>query len=185
MLLDTSTVVDKRIVDKTGDKTAILKKYKISTKILFCRHNNVLFWKRKDTFKKQYIYSVKISLQKGLAVCEKHAFKRLQQHACAQPTTVYPASLNDPSRRLKFGFWSERHCIISWPLFCWRLSPSCRQRNLSSTTALLDTASQSKATIKPSSKNLACNSHTQKCLQKKRVGCRACNSHMDPVTTTR
>ena len=29
----------------------------------------------------------------------------------AQPATVYPASPDDPSRNLKFGFWSEHHCI--------------------------------------------------------------------------
>ena len=43
-------------VDKIGDKTAILRKYDMSTKttkILFCQNNSVLFWKRKDTFKKQ------------------------------------------------------------------------------------------------------------------------------------
>ena len=31
-----SAVVDKPFVDKIGDKTAILRKYDISTKILFC-----------------------------------------------------------------------------------------------------------------------------------------------------
>ena len=31
------------------DKTAILRKYDMSTTILFCRHNSVLFWKRKDS----------------------------------------------------------------------------------------------------------------------------------------
>ena len=48
-----SAVVAKRLVDKIGDKTAILRKYDtfVLTKILFCRHNNVLFWKRKDSFK--------------------------------------------------------------------------------------------------------------------------------------
>ena len=34
----TSAVVDKRFVNKIGDKTAILKKYDMSTKILFWRH---------------------------------------------------------------------------------------------------------------------------------------------------
>ena len=50
-----SAVVDKRFVNKIGDKTAILRKYDMSTKILFCWHNYVglLLWKRKDTFKKQ------------------------------------------------------------------------------------------------------------------------------------
>ena len=46
---------------------------------LFCQHNNVLFKKRKDTFEKQNID--KISLQKGLTVCEKSAVKRVQRHA--------------------------------------------------------------------------------------------------------
>ena len=50
MSLYTSAVVDKRFIDKIGDKTAILRKYDMSTKILFCRHNNVLFWKRKDPY---------------------------------------------------------------------------------------------------------------------------------------
>ena len=45
-----SAVVDKLFVDKISDKPAILRKYHLSTKILFCQHNNVLFWKRKDTF---------------------------------------------------------------------------------------------------------------------------------------
>ena len=44
-----SAVVDKRFVNKIGDKTKILRKYDMSTNILFCRHNNELFWKRKDT----------------------------------------------------------------------------------------------------------------------------------------
>ena len=51
--ISSSAVVDKRFVNKIGDKTAILRKY-MSTKILVCRHN-VLFSKRKDTFKKQNI----------------------------------------------------------------------------------------------------------------------------------
>ena len=38
----TSAVIDKRFVDKIGDKTAILRKYDM-LKILFCQHNNVLF----------------------------------------------------------------------------------------------------------------------------------------------
>ena len=50
-----SAVVDKRFVDKIGDKTAILRKYDMSARIMFCRHNNVLFWEKKDTFKKQNI----------------------------------------------------------------------------------------------------------------------------------
>ena len=35
-----NAVVDKGFVDKIGHKTAILRKYDMSTKILFCRHNN-------------------------------------------------------------------------------------------------------------------------------------------------
>ena len=51
--VEVSAVVDKCFVDKIEDKTAILRRYDMSTKILFCRHNHVLFWKRKDrpTFK--------------------------------------------------------------------------------------------------------------------------------------
>ena len=74
-----SAVVDKRFVDKIGDKTAILWKCDMLTKILFCRHKIVLFWKRKHTFKKQNID--KISLQKGLTVSEKCAVKWVQWHA--------------------------------------------------------------------------------------------------------
>ena len=37
-----SAVVDKCFVNNIGNKTAILRKYDMSTKILFCRHNNVL-----------------------------------------------------------------------------------------------------------------------------------------------
>ena len=56
--LHVSAVVNKHFVDKIGDKTAILRKhdmymYVCQQKILFFRHNNVLFWKRKDTFKKK------------------------------------------------------------------------------------------------------------------------------------
>ena len=46
-----SAVVDKRFVNKLGDKTAVLRKYDMLKKILFCQKNNVLFWKRKDTLK--------------------------------------------------------------------------------------------------------------------------------------
>ena len=42
-----SAVVDKRYVNKIGDKTASFWKY-MSTKILFCQHKSELFWKRKD-----------------------------------------------------------------------------------------------------------------------------------------
>ena len=77
--LNSSAVVDKCFVDKIGDKTAILRKYDMSTKILFSRRNSVLFWKREDTYKKQNID--KISLQKGLTVCEKRAVQWVQWHA--------------------------------------------------------------------------------------------------------
>ena len=43
MVRFSAVVVDKRFVDKIGDKTAILRKYDMSTKIQFFRHNNVLF----------------------------------------------------------------------------------------------------------------------------------------------
>ena len=66
----------------------------------------------------------------------------------AQPATVYLASPDDPSRtNLKFGFWSEHHCIYFLTIVLltivaigMKFDPTCRQRNLSSTTALLITA---------------------------------------------
>ena len=42
-----SAVVDERFVSKIGDKTAILRKYDMLTKILFCRRNNILFEKER------------------------------------------------------------------------------------------------------------------------------------------
>ena len=48
--MNNSTVVDKCFVNKIGNKTAIVRKYDMSIKILFCRHNNVQFWKRMDSF---------------------------------------------------------------------------------------------------------------------------------------
>ena len=45
--LPLSAVVDKRFINKIGDKTAILRKYDLSTKIQICWHNNVLFWRKK------------------------------------------------------------------------------------------------------------------------------------------
>ena len=57
-----------------------------------------------------------------------------------QPTTVYLANPDDPSRNLKFGFWSNTslhlfpdHCFVGM-----KFDPTCRQRNLSSTTALVE-----------------------------------------------
>ena len=74
-----SAVVDKRIVNKIGDKTSNFEKTWHVDKDSVCQHSNVLFWKRKDTLKKQNI--VRISLQKGLTVCEKRAVKRVQRQA--------------------------------------------------------------------------------------------------------
>ena len=129
----TSAVTDKRFVDKTS----ILRKYDMSKKILFCRHNNVLFWKGKDSFKKQNID--KRSLQKGLTVCEKRC-KQVQRHAWCS------ASPDDPSRNSKFGFWLEHHRIYFLTIILstivavgMKFDPTCRQRNLSSTTALQGT----------------------------------------------
>ena len=112
----------------------------MSTKILFCRHNNVLFWKRKDTFKTQNID--KISLQKGLTVCEKPAVKRVRWHAWRSARHCLPGQSDDPSRNLKFAFWSEHHCFYFLTVVLstivtvgMKFDPTCRQRNLSSTTA--------------------------------------------------
>ena len=62
----------------------------------------------------------------------------------AQPAAVYPASPDDPSRKSKFGFWLEHHRIYSLTIVLltnvavgMRFDPTCRQRNLSSTTALI------------------------------------------------
>ena len=90
-----SAVVDKCFVNNIGNKTAILRKYDMSTKILFCRHNNVLFIKRKDTFKKQSID--KISLFEGSTVCEKRAVKGVQRHAWRSARHCLPG---------QSGWWS-------------------------------------------------------------------------------
>ena len=97
----------------------------MSTKILFCRHNNVLFWKRKDTFKKQNID--KISLRKGLTVAKSVLSSECSAMLNAQPVTVYPASPrspDDPSRNSKLDFVWNVTAFIFWPLFCRQLSPS-------------------------------------------------------------
>ena len=61
----------------------------------------------------------------------------------AQPAAVFPASPDDPSRNSKFGFWSEHHRIYFLTIVLstivavgMKFVPTCRQRNLSSTTAL-------------------------------------------------
>ena len=129
-IVTVSAVVDKRFVNKIGDKTAILRKYDMLTKILFCRHNNVLFWKRKDTLKKQNID--KISLQKRLDClrklgCQASAAAYL---TLSQPLfTVYPASPDDPSRNLEFGFWSEHHFVIYFLTIVLSTLDSCRRRD--------------------------------------------------------
>ena len=122
-----SAVVDKRLVDKIGEKTAIFRKYNMSTKILFCRHN-VLFWKRKDTFKKQNIDIVKISLQKGLTAWEKRAVKRVQRqqrHASRSACHCLPGQSRWYTPNLKFGFWLEHHCIY----FLTSFVDSCNRRD--------------------------------------------------------
>ena len=62
----------------------------------------------------------------------------------AQPAAVYPASPDDPSRKSKFGFWLEHHRIYFLTIVLstnvavgMKFDPTCRQRNLSSTTALV------------------------------------------------
>ena len=61
-----------------------------------------------------------------------------------RPATVYLANPFDPSRNSKFGFWSEHHCIYFLTIVLstivdvgMEFDPTCRQRNLSSTTALV------------------------------------------------
>ena len=128
-----SAVVDKRFVDKIGNKTAILRKYNMSTKILFCRHNNVLFWKRKGTLKKLNID--KLSLQKARLFAKSALLSKCSGTFDAQPATIYPASLDDPLRKAKFRFWSEHRCIYFLNIL--KFDPTCRQRNPCSTTALI------------------------------------------------
>ena len=53
MTLITNAVVDKRFIDKIGDKTAILRKYDMSTKILFYQHDNVLHVFEKERIHKK------------------------------------------------------------------------------------------------------------------------------------
>ena len=118
-----SAVVDKLFVNKIGDKTAILRKCDMSTKILFCRHNNIQFWKRKDTFQKQNID--KISLQKGMTVSKSALSSECSSMLDPQPVTVYPASPRDPSR--KFGFWSEHQVLHLFPDHCF--VDICRHRD--------------------------------------------------------
>ena len=86
-LISASSEISSAVVDKIGDKTAILRKYDISTKILFCRHNNVPFWKRNYSFKKQNID--KISLPKGLTACKKRC-KWVQRHAWCSASRCLP-----------------------------------------------------------------------------------------------
>ena len=140
---EASAVVDKHFVDKIGEKTAILRIYDMSTKILFCdfcRHN-VLFWKSKDTFKKQNIEFKK----KAWRFAKSSLSSKCSGMLDAQPI-VYLASLNDPwSHNSKFGFWSEHHCIYFLTIVLstniivavrMKFDPTCRQRSLSSMTAL-------------------------------------------------
>ena len=118
-----SAVVDKRFVDKIGDKTAILRKYDMSTKILFCLHNNVLLLKRKDTFKKQNID--KISLQKVWLFAESALSSECS--AClmlSPPLFIRPVPMFHCVLNLKLDFGRNITAFISWPLFCQKLSPS-------------------------------------------------------------
>ena len=89
----------------------------------FCFHNRVLFWKRKDrpTFKKQNID--KISHQKGLTVCEKHAVKRVQRHAWHSAHHWFPWPI--PMIHC-IGFWSDTSLHI-FPDHCF--VDNCRRRD--------------------------------------------------------
>ena len=136
----TSAVVDKPFVDKIDDKTAILRKYDISTKILFCRHNNVPFWKRNYSFKKQNID--KISLLWLLAKSAASECLMLSQPLFTRPVPM----IHRVNQSLDFG-WNIT-AFISWPLFCRQMSPSGWNltrhvdREISSTTALSKTCSR-------------------------------------------
>ena len=62
----------------------------------------------------------------------------------AQPAAVYPASPDDPSYNSMFGFLSEHHRIHFLTIVLstivavgMKFDPTFRQRNLSSTTALI------------------------------------------------
>ena len=114
--------------------------YDMSTKILFCQHNNDLFWKRKDIWKK----TNEIAFKKTWLFAKSTLLSECILDA--QPATVYPASPNDLSRNSKIGFWSEHHCIYFLTIVLSTIvavgmtfAPTCRQRNLSSTTALVCT----------------------------------------------
>ena len=143
----TSAVVDKCFVDKLGDKTAILRRYDMSTKILFCRHNHVLFWKRKDRLHLKNNID-KISHQKGLTVAKTRC-----QASAAACLTLSPPLFTWPIPMIHRVTWSldfgrTHHCIYFLTVVLSKIvdvgmkfDPTCRQRNLSSTTALVVTFS--------------------------------------------
>ena len=146
MCAENSAVVDKRFVDKIGDKTAVLRKYDMSTKILVCQHN-VLFKKRKDTCKTQNID--KISLQKAWLFAKSMLSRECSGMLDAQPATVYPGSPDDPSRNSEVWILVgtslhlfPNHCFVD----------NCRRRdeiwpNMSTEKSVLDDGTSREATV--------------------------------------
>ena len=93
----------------------------MSTKILFCWHHNVLFWKRKDTFEKQNIDKKK---KKRLDCLRKARC----QGSAATCLTLSPPLFTRPvpmiHRVTRSWFGRNITAFISWPLFCRQLSLS-------------------------------------------------------------
>ena len=87
---------------------------------------------------------VKISLQKAWLFAKSVLSSECSGMLDAQPATVYLASPDDPSCNSKYGFWSEHHFIYFLTIVLstivivgMKFDPTCRQRNLSSTMALM------------------------------------------------
>ena len=75
--MSNSAVFDKHFVNKIGDKTAILRKYVMSTKD-YVFVDIIMYYFEKERIHLKTNYIDKISLQKGLTVCKKRAVKRVQ-----------------------------------------------------------------------------------------------------------
>ena len=120
--------------------TKLATKLQFWENITFC-FVDILFWKKRIHFKTQNID--KISFQKAWLFVKSTLSSECSGMLDAQPTTIYPASPDEPSRNSKFGFWSEHHCIYFLTIVLssivavgMKFNPTCRQRNLSSMTAL-------------------------------------------------
>ena len=77
----------------------------------FCFVNIIIYYFEKERIHLKTKYS-KNKPSKRLDCLRKSALSsECSGMLDAQPATVYPTSLDDPSRDAKFGFWSEHHCI--------------------------------------------------------------------------